>query len=229
MNITPKNTDETGRMFALRVIKQNIVDTTLAPGMMLSENELAGELGLSRAPVREALIELSRSDIVEILPQRGSRVSLINLELVDEAGFFRRTLECAVVRLVCEMNAAQTLNPVILLELKANLNQQDFYLRNPVTEKLMELDNEFHHILFSCCGKERCYRLCRDMGIHFDRIRHLALTSVKEPKIVNDHFEIYEAICRSDADGAEELMQKHLSRFRIDEELIREKYPDYFL
>lgn len=221
--------DETGRMYALRMIKQNIVDTTLVPGMMLSENELAGELGLSRAPVREALIELSRSDIVEILPQRGSRVSLINLELVDEAGFFRRTLECAVVRLVCEMNAAQTLNPETLLELKANLNQQDFYIRNPMTEKLMDLDNEFHHILFSCCGKERCYRLCCDIGIHFDRIRHLALTSVKEPKIVNDHFEIYEAICRCNGDDAEALMQKHLSRFRIDEELIKEKYPAYFL
>ena len=52
---------------------------------------------------------------------------------------------------------------------------------------------------------------------------------MRDYKIVNDHFEIYEAICRSDADGAEELMQKHLSRFRIDEELIREKYPDYFL
>ena len=228
MRITPKNTDETGRMYALRILKKNIVDTTLAPGMMLSENELAKELGLSRAPVREALIELSRSDIVEILPQRGSRVSLINPELVDEAGFFRRTLECAVVRLICEANAQNALKPEILLELKANLNQQDFFIKNPADDKLMELDNEFHHILFSCCGKERCYRLCRDMGIHFDRIRHLALTTVKEPKIVNDHFEIYEAICRGDADYVEKLMQKHLSRFKIDEELIREQYPEYF-
>lgn len=44
-------------------------------------------LGLSRVPVREALIELSKSDIVEILPQRGSRVALIDLKLVEEAGF----------------------------------------------------------------------------------------------------------------------------------------------
>lgn len=229
MNLTPKATDETGRMYALRMLKQNIVDTTLAPGSMLSENELAKELGLSRAPVREALIELSRSDIVEILPQRGSRVSLINLDIVEEAGFFRRTLECAVVRLVCELNSRNELNPKALLELKANINQQDFFIKNPADDRLMELDNEFHHILFSCCGKERCYRMCHDMGIHFDRIRHLALTSVKEPKIVNDHMLIYEAICHGNSDEAYELMQKHLSRFRIDEELIREKYPQYFL
>ena len=78
MNITPKNVDETGRAYALRILKQNISDTTLRPGTLLSENELSKMLGLSRVPVREALIELSKSDIIEILPQRGSRVALID-------------------------------------------------------------------------------------------------------------------------------------------------------
>lgn len=228
MNITPKNSDETGRAYALRILKQNITDTTLKPGTLLSENELSKELGLSRVPVREALIELSKSDIVEILPQRGSRVALIDLKLVEEAGFFRRTLECAVVRLVCEKAQKDALPDDFLLSVRANLNMQDFYIENPAPDKLMELDNEFHHLLFSCVDKERCYRMCCDMGIHFDRIRTLALHAVKELKIVNDHREIFEAICRSDADTAEKLMASHLTRFKIDEELIKTEYPDYF-
>lgn len=228
MNITPKNPDETGRAYALRILKQNITDTTLKPGTLLSENDISKRLGLSRVPVREALIELSKSDIVEILPQRGSRVSLIDLTLVDEAGFFRRTLECAVVGLVCEKAAAGTLSDDFILSVKANLNMQDFYIENSVPEKLMELDNAFHHLLFSCADKERCYRMCCDMGIHFDRIRHLALHTVKELKIVNDHREIFQAICNGDAKTAQKLMTKHLTRFKIDEELIKNKYPDYF-
>ena len=228
MNITPKNSDETGRAYALRILKQNITDTTLRPGTLLSENELSKELGLSRVPVREALIELSKSDIVEILPQRGSRVALIDLQLVEEAGFFRRTLECAVVRLVCERAQSDALPDDFLLSVRANLNMQDFYIENPAPDKLMELDNEFHHLLFSCVDKERCYRMCCDMGIHFDRIRTLALHAVKELKIVNDHREIFEAICRGDADTAEKLMASHLTRFKIDEELIKTEYPDYF-
>lgn len=228
MNITPKNPDETGRAYALRILKQNITDTTLKPGSLLSENELSKELGLSRVPVREALIELSKSDIVEILPQRGSRVALIDLKLVDEAGFFRRTLECAVVRLVCEKSQNGSLPDEFLLSVKANLNMQDFYIENSAPDKLMELDNEFHHLLFSCADKERCYRMCCDMGIHFDRIRTLALYAVKELKIVNDHREIFEAVCRGDADTAEKLMSAHLTRFKIDEELIKNQYPDYF-
>ncbi len=228
MNITPKNPDETGRAYALRILKQNITDTTLKPGTLLSENELSKELGLSRVPVREALIELSKSDIVEILPQRGSRVALIDLKLVEEAGFFRRTLECAVVRLVCEKAQHDSLPDDFLLSVKANLNMQDFYIENPAPDKLMELDNEFHHLLFSCVDKERCYRMCCDMGIHFDRVRTLALHAVKELKIVNDHREIFEAVCHGDADTAEKLMYTHLTRFKIDEELIKNKYPDYF-
>lgn len=228
MNITPKKPDETGRAYALRILKQNITDTTLIPGALLSENELSKMLGLSRVPVREALIELSQSDIVEILPQRGSRVALIDLKLVEEAGFFRRTLECAVVRLVCEKAAAGSLSDDFLLTIKANLNMQDFYLENPAPEKLMELDNEFHHLLFSCVDKERCYKMCCDMGIHFDRIRTLTLHTVKELKIVNDHHEIFSAICSGDAKAAEKLMNTHLSRFKIDEDLIMNEYPDYF-
>lgn len=228
MNITPKNIDETGRAYALRILKQNISDTTLRPGTLLSENELSKMLGLSRVPVREALIELSKSDIVEILPQKGSRVALIDLKLVEEAGFFRRTLECAVVKLVCEKAAKKELSDDFLLAFKANLNMQDFYLENPAPDKLMKLDNKFHHLLFSCVDKERCYRMCRDMGIHFDRIRHLALHTVKELKIVGDHHEIFSAICDGDADKACTIMSAHLTRFEIDEKLIREKYPEYF-
>lgn len=229
MKIISRNPDETGRAYALRVLKENITDTTLIPGTLLSENELAKELGLSRVPVREALIELSKSDIVEILPQRGSRVSLIDLKLVDEAGFFRRTLECAVVRLICERSASVPLPEDFLLALGANLKLQDFYIENPSPDKLMELDNEFHHLLFSFANKERCYRMCRDMGIHFDRVRHLALHSVKDLKIVNDHHAIYDAIRSGNALQGEKLMEDHLSRFKIDEEFIRKDFPNYFV
>ncbi len=229
MKIPSRNHDETGRAYALRVIKENITDTTLIPGTLLSENELAKELGLSRVPVREALIELSKSDIVEILPQRGSRVALIDLRLVDEAGFFRRTLECAVVRLICEQSASSGLSEDFLLALRANLQLQDFYIDNPAADKLMELDNEFHRLLFSYADKERCYRMCQDMGIHFDRIRRLALSTVKDLKIVGDHHAIYDAICSGNADEAERIMNTHLTRFKIDEELIRGRYPSYFV
>ena len=67
---------ETAREYALRIIRQNIISLDLEPGSRISENELASELGISRTPVREALIELSKIKVIEIYPQRGSYISL---------------------------------------------------------------------------------------------------------------------------------------------------------
>ena len=93
---------ETGRDYAFRTVRDNIIRLELEPGSQISENELAAEMGLSRTPVREALIELSRVKIIETYPQRKSVVSLIDNELVEEARFMRDVLECAVVEQVCE-------------------------------------------------------------------------------------------------------------------------------
>ena len=80
MNLLERLPRETGRDYALRNIKENIISLELAPGSPISENELAAGMGLSRTPVREALIELSRVKIVEIVPQKRSTVSLIDYD-----------------------------------------------------------------------------------------------------------------------------------------------------
>ena len=96
MRVLERLARETGREYALRVLKENIVGLDLLPGSMLSENEIASCLNLSRTPVREAFIELSKVKIVEIYPQKGSVVSLIDYNMVEEARFMRYELESAV-------------------------------------------------------------------------------------------------------------------------------------
>ena len=103
MKILERLPRENGRDYALRVIKDNIIHLNLEPGSQISENELSAKLGLSRTPVREALIELSKVRIIEIQPQKRSVVALIDYDLVEESRFMRNVLECAVVDLVCEM------------------------------------------------------------------------------------------------------------------------------
>ena len=92
MYVTQRQQGESGRSYALRTIKENIVRLELAPGSKVSESEIAAGLGLSRTPVREALQELSRERIVEIYPQRGSIIALVDYTLVDEARFMRQCL-----------------------------------------------------------------------------------------------------------------------------------------
>ena len=83
MKLEERHYAETAREYALRMLKENIISMELKPGAMVSENELAAQLGLSRTPVREALMDMAQYGLVDILPQRGSRISLIDYALVE--------------------------------------------------------------------------------------------------------------------------------------------------
>lgn len=223
MRLTPRMPRESGRDYALRTIKDNIIHLELKPGGMVSENELAAAMGLSRTPVREALIDLSKTKIVEIYPQKGSAVSLIDYSLVEESRFMRKVLECAVVELDCQM-----ITPEGLQKLRENVRLQNYYLENYYPETLMDLDNQFHKDLFEIAQKSQVYNLMESISIHFDRVRSMALSAVKNIKIVQDHEEIVEAIAAGNAALARELTEKHLSRYKIDAKVLQETYPEYF-
>ena len=223
MRLSERMPRESGRDYALRNIKANIVNLELVPGSQISENELAVEMGLSRTPVREALIELSKVEIIESHPQRKSTVSLIDYDLVEESRFMRNLLECAVVELVCEMAG-----PMDVERLNANIRLQSFYLDGTYTNELMALDNQFHGMLFEIAKKSRILELIQNIAIHFDRVRGMALSTVKDLKVVQDHQELVEFIRQRDAKAARELMEVHLNRYKIDAAEIRETYPQYF-
>lgn len=223
MNKSERLPKETGREYAFRIIKERIITLQLEPGSMVSENELAAELGISRTPMREALIELSKVKIVEIYPQRGCRVALIDHSMVEEANFMRLVLETAIVEELCTHEYADKLEP-----LEQNIMLQEFYLNNHNPDKLLELDDEFHRHLFAVCNKLEIYQLMNSFLVHFDRVRSMSLNIVKDIKIVADHKAILAAIHAHDSQTAKVMVGKHLTRYKVDEEEIRVKYPQYF-
>src|SRR3954471_21839325 len=80
-------------------LRAAIVSAELEPGRQLSENEVAGRLGVSRTPVREALVRLRDDRLVEIVPQLGTFVAQISDRAIADAQFIREALECAAIRL----------------------------------------------------------------------------------------------------------------------------------
>ena len=214
---------ETGRDYALRNIKENIINLELAPGSQISENELASEMGLSRTPVREALIELSKVKIVDIQPQKKSTIPLIDYDMVEESRFMRSLLECAVAELDCGMASPEDLE-----RLSENIRLQNLYLDEFYSGQFVTLDNQFHGMLFDIAKKSQVYALIQNISIHFDRVRTMALSSVKNTKIVQDHVDLVDAIRRKDAKAARSLMEAHLNRYDIDAAALRAVYPQYF-
>jgi DNA-binding GntR family transcriptional regulator len=221
--ITDGTVKESARERAYRILKNSIIMLELEPGTMVSESDLAAKIGVSRTPVREALMELGKTKIVEIIPQKGSFISNIDYNLVEESRFMRLVLEMAVVELACESATDED-----LLELEENLVMQDFCISSSNTDKLLELDNQFHKKIFCIANKLQTYNMLNAMSVHFDRVRKMSLSTVKDIKIVADHQAILKAIREKDKAAAKQHMEKHLSRYKIDEQPIREKYPEYF-
>ena len=223
MKNTEKLGKESNREYALRVIRENIVNLELAPGTMLSEQDIADELNLSRTPVHEAMQELSATKIIEILPQRGSHVSLIDMALVDEAIFVRSTIESAITEMACQQ-ASET----DIQELEENVTLQQFYYEKNNLDKIMELDNAFHEMMYKITNKMQCHYMVRLISIHYDRIRELHLHSFNPERIINEHKEILEAFKNKNPAAAKEAINKHLSRKHTQEDEIKKKFPQYF-
>lgn len=181
MRILPRKARENNRDYALRTLRENIIHLDLPPGSRISENDLSAQLGLSRTPVREALMELARVRLVEVYPQRGSAIALIDDELVEEARFLRSVMECAVVELAASMATEEEL--LLLME---NVTRQEYYLARGQSEQLWRLDGAFHSILFRIARKEQTHALMADMTLHFDRVRNMTLNTVESSAIVGD-------------------------------------------
>ena len=214
---------ETGRDYALRVLKENIVNLEIAPGSQISENELSAALGISRAPIREALSELEKVKIVEIQPQKKTSVLLIDPVLVEEARFMRSTLEDAVIGEVCMQRTEQD-----LFRLEENLTLQELAFRSNALDQVMIKDNEFHRYFFEISRKPEIYQLMQTLQIHFDRVRNLTLYTIIDRKILEEHKEIFRCIREQDVENARIRLRAHLERVQVDSSVVRKAYPQYF-
>lgn len=223
MVLTERYPHERGRDYAKRVIRDKIISLELEPGAVISDRELASWMNLSRTPVREALLDLAKVKIVEIYPQRGSVVAPIDYNLVEEAQFVRSVLEVAVVQLACERATQEQLE-----QLKESVALQEFYYQHGSSDRLLEMDDEFHRLLFQIAGRMQAYEMMQSITVHFDRVRSLAVTAVKEHLWMSDHRNICEAVAAHDQEAARQLMEKHLNRYKVDETALREQYPQYF-
>lgn len=224
MRIEEKRTGETAREYAYRTIRDHIISLDLEPGAPFNDIEMSGLIGISRTPVREAVIQLSEeSRIIEIFPQRGMRIALIDVDLVEEARFSRLVLEKAVVEQACNLADEEDFG-----WLDENVRLQEFYMEGGSADKLLELDNEMHKKLFSICRKELTYNMCQRLAVHYDRIRSLSVAGVKDYRIIEDHKKLLEAVRARDKALAVDIMDRHLNRWRMNEQLFREQYPQYF-
>jgi DNA-binding GntR family transcriptional regulator len=205
-------------------LREAIVAAELEPGRQLSENELAERLGVSRTPVREALVRLRDERLIAIVPQLGTFVTLISPQAVADANFVREALECSAIRL-----ATERIDDVQLHELQVNLAAQDRAVQDDDPTAFDALDETLHRLLCEASGHDIAWSLARRANGHLDRIRRLSLP---QPEYLGemhaDHREVVAAVAEGDADRAESALRHHLRMVLSQVPHIQAAHPDYF-
>jgi len=223
LEVLQRENGETVREWAFRTILYNLVNLVLLPGAAVSENDVASALGISRTPVRETFIRLAQEGLLDVYPQKGTYVSLVDEQRVDEGRFMRLCLEGRTVELACEFFPSES-----MVALGANLQLQRLAIGEKSASRFFSLDEEFHRIIFAASDKQRIWEAIRKMGSHFNRVRVLSLRATDWEKVYSQHEHIASAISRRRPDEARDAMNEHLTKVNYDLGRLRLEYPSYF-
>ncbi|WP_338553026.1 GntR family transcriptional regulator [Paenibacillus sp. KS-LC4] len=224
MDFTIKPTAVSTRDAIYLTLKEQILSLELPPGTSISEKEISLKLGVSRTPVRESFVRLAQEGLLEVFPQRGTNVSLIDLEMVEEARFMREQLETAVIRLACISFPEQH-----LMTMRNNLALQRACVESQNYKTMFDLDEAFHRTLFEGCRKSNTWAVIQQINVHLNRSRMLRLAADHHwEHLYEQHLQMAQAIESNDTQLAERLMKEHLNLTIADQALLKERFPTYF-
>ena len=200
-----RDVSKTERVYA--VLRRRIRELSLAPGAPLRKEEIALELGVSRAPVSEAISRLAEEGLIDVFPQHGSFVALIRAADVRESLFLRTALEVEAMRRLAP--AAET---KVLARLDENIARQTAALAAGNLEAFYDLDEALHAAMFGAIESPRALRLLDASRAPLDRVRRLALPESGRPEqTLAEHRALVEAIRSGDGEYAAAAMRAHLA------------------
>lgn len=214
----------TAREQTLETLRREIINLHLPPGAALSENELSTELGVSRTPVRESLILLQGEGLVQVYPQVGTFVSLVDADQVAEAQFIREAIECSSLQSIALPLADGDRDA-----LRGILRRQAEIAERDDTEAFFEADEDFHRTLLRIAGHESAWRTVTSQKAHLDRARRLSLGNLRPlTALVEQHGSVAEALIAEDQDAALGNLRAHLRDIFDDVARIRAERPELF-
>ena len=227
ITLPEKEPQENGRMYAYRILFEAIMSLEFPPGMLLVDAELSEAMGISRTPIREAIVSLKDAKLVDVHPQKSSSVSLIDLGAVEEGMFVRHQVETGILQ-----DAIKSADTSSLIYLHNNLDEQKSALENGQVDRYMELDNLFHKQLYLSVNKPWTWSTIMRMVTHQDRVRRLQVRLGSEHlwPSYEEHLRIFHMIMmREGAEDLSSFLYQHLTSgyYSALPELI-EKYPNYF-
>jgi GntR family transcriptional regulator, rspAB operon transcriptional repressor len=193
-------------LWVYNTIRQSIIDGTLPAASKVTEASLARELGVSKTPVREALLRLKEVGLVEADGPLAGRIVSPSLEQIRDAYEVREALESKSARLAAERGDKATL---LAAEREAERTVVAADRRDNAAYRAA--DEAFHATIAEAGGNRRLARLIDDTNALVTALRQRDLPGVDaSPLCASQHMQIAAALLARDADGAVRLMSEHV-------------------
>lgn len=205
-------------------LRAQLLSLQRRPGEAISEAEIALSYGVSRTPVREAILKLSDEGLLEIFPQSGIIVSRIAVAALPEAIIIRKALEETTARLAAERATSSQ-----ILALRATLERQREAEAARDSEAFHQADEAFHATIAEIAGHPGIWRLIQQVKVHVDRYRRLTLPQRgRIAQVITEHEVILTAIEAHDPTRARIAMDHHLERLLDNIYATRSINPEFF-
>lgn len=187
-------------------IRRRILNFTLPPGIKLSDEEIARELGISRTPVREALNRLAAEGLVEARLNRGFIVKVFDRKEVEDTYVLRERLETLTVELATHrLDEGKRKSLVELVDSTPKvIEARDLYGFN-------DTDERFHDLIALYSDNSALYKMLKNLQGKIRLIRrydHLRPGSLEEA--YEDHLDILDSMVRADVEEAARKMSLHI-------------------
>ena len=208
------------RQQVYQAIRQIILQGDLVSGERIVETKLAKQLQVSRTPIREAIGQLQREKLIVSNPKGGFRVTTLSIQDAVQLYDCRIALEQLAVANACQLITSpqlKQLEELVLLSEKTTKSSS-----GDDSEKLLELDYQFHHLIAKCSSNQWLLTLLEQV---FDKMALLRIQTTKHnPQVLEirlEHRQVYEAIASGNAELARQMTIEHLtaSKARVVREL----------
>jgi DNA-binding GntR family transcriptional regulator len=206
-------------------LRDAIIAMRLVPGMPIIEKEITGRYGISRTPVREAVLRLADEALIDVVPKSGTFVARIPLSVLREAIVARRALEAVTVRAASEEASESR-----IMEMRAIIQRQREMAEAGEEAAFHRADNDFHAAIAAAGRLPGIWGMIQQIRVQVERYRRLTLPQPgRMAMVVREHSDVLDAIARRDADAAVDLMALHLDKLKLDIAVFGELWPDYFV
>jgi DNA-binding GntR family transcriptional regulator len=206
------NGQVTYQQLAYDYVREKIITLGFKPGQFITDTEIAGELKISRTPVREAFYRLEKEGLLINEARRGWRVYTLSLEDIHDIFDIKEAVEGMIAR-----HAAACEDENLKARLAQYFEDMRVAAESGDTTAWLNADIGLHEVLFDMVGNERAARIVTNLNDQWHRLRiGFATLQGRTKRSVSEHEAFVNAILEGDGDKAETHIRQHLNRVRSE-------------